>query len=249
MISLRKNILTQRGYSAIEATVVVSVLAIVLGGIVGLMQIGLWMNRQSQDGYDAQNEGRRVLSQMVRWLRPAQSISSNDVPMIHATSDGTLIDARIDGKKDGKPELARILLDRPNKRIVVYLDEVDGAGKYNYQTASGSPTYLGWYGATAAATTLSDWDEMQVIAEKIVNAPSGSTWPAQTPATDPSADFRLFTFYGDDFDSPLDTVSIANWTNHVRGVQLYIWSDIQPAEIPSPFGIQSHVSLRNIRGD
>ncbi|MDP1808106.1 MAG: hypothetical protein Q8L35_01030 [Actinomycetota bacterium] len=245
-----KIIRMQQGYSIIEAMVVVAVMGAVIGGIVGLTQIGLAMNRQSQDGFVAQNEGRTVLSEMVRWLRPAQNIASNDVPILHATSDGRVIDVRVDSDKDGVPELARLELDRTGKRIVLYMDKINTNNQYNYQAAG--DTYLGHYGygSVTTPTVKSAWDSSQTIAEKIVNAPtSGSNWTAQTPTTDPTKDFRLFTFYGNDFDVPLDTVANIKWTNYVRGVKLYIWSDIQPAEIPSPFGIQTDVYLRNISGE
>lgn len=245
-----KRVWAQQGYSLIEMLTVVSVMGFVIAGVVGLTQVGLAMNRQAQDGYAAQNEGRTVLSEMVGWLRPAQNIASNDVPILHATGDGKVIDVRIDSDKDGSPELGRLELDRTNKRIVLYMDEVDGNNQYNYQAAG--HTYLGHYGygSVTTPTVTSAWDSSETIAEKIVNAPtSGSNWTAQTPATDPTKDFRLFTFYGDDFDVPLDTVTNTKWTNYVRGVKVYIWSDIQPAEIPSPFGIQTDVHLRNISGD
>ena len=77
-------------------------------------------------------------------------------------------------------------------------------------------------------------------------------WPAQTSATDPeNNDYRLFTFYSDNFVLPLDTRDTSPglgpvWVNYVKGVKIFLLSDIAPAEIPSPFGIQTNVNLRNI---
>jgi len=69
--------------------------------------------------------------------------------------------------------------------------------------------------------------------------------------TDPEDDYRLFTFYGDNFELPLDTRDSSPglgpiWVNYVKGVKIFLLSDIQPAEIPSPFGIQTSINLRNI---
>ncbi len=235
----------QGGYTVLEAIAVTSVFAVVIGAVISLMQVAYSMDRQAQDGFQAQNEGRRVLSEMVRLLRPAQNLNSNNVPIIHALDDGTVIDIRVDSEKDGEPEIARFRLDQDGKRIVLYLDAKDENGLYNYQAQD--EIYPDWYGLDEPSAIA--FDSSKTIANKIVNAPPGGSWEAQAFDTDPDEDYRLFTFYGDDFDDPLNTVTELNWNKLIRGVKIYIWSDIQPAEIPSPFGLQTNVHLRNIQGE
>lgn len=239
----------QGGYTLIESMMVISILTIVIGAIVSLMQLAYSMDRQAQDGFEAQNEGRRVISEMVRLMRPGQNINADDsVPIIYALNDGTLIDIRVDREKDGVPEIARFRLDQDESEIILYLDEQDGNGLYNYQVA-GNP-YLTHYGEDKPLSGA--FDSSETIANRIVNAPPGGVWGAQTPTTKAEDDFRLFTFYGTDFDDPLDTVGVDMvdiWPNFIRGVKIYIWSDIQPMKIPSPFGIQTSVHLRNIQGE
>ncbi len=235
----------QGGYTVLEAIAVTSIFTVVIGAVVSLMQVSYLMDRQAQDGFAAQNEGRRVLSRIVALLRPAQNLSADNVPIIHALNDGTVIDVKIDSEKDGEPEIARFRLDQAGKRIVLYLDAKDENGFYNYQAAD--EFYPDWYGLDEPAAGA--FDTSETIAGKVVNAPPDGSWDAQIFDTDPNEDYRLFTFYGEDFDDPLDTVAEVNWNKLIRGVKIYIWSDIQPAEIPSPFGIQTDVHLRNIQGE
>lgn len=249
----RHRMKEEAGFTIIETMIVVSILTIVIGGIISLMQLTYAMNRHAGDGFQAQAEGRRVLSEMVRYLRPAENINSNEVPIVHATDVGKVIDMRIDTNKDKIPEIARFELDQTGEQIILWLDFQDGSGEYAYQT--GSSTYLGTYGwgtdTTPTVPTLNGdpWDEKRVVASKVVNTDPGSGWSAQTQLTNANEDFRLFTFYGEDFDVPLNTVALENWQNYVRGVKIYVWSDIQPMKIPSPFGIQTNVHLRNVQGE
>ncbi len=236
----------QGGYTVFEAIAVASIFTVVIGAVVSLMQVAYFMDRQAQDGFQAQNEGRRVLSEMVRLVRPAQNLNADNVPIIHALSDGTVIDIKVDTEKDGEPEIARFRLDQAGKRIVLYLDAVDENGLYNYQREG--EIYPDWYGEDEPVNGTR-FDSSKTIANKIVNAPPGGTWDAQVFNTNPEEDYRLFTFYGDDFDDPLDTVAEPDWNKFIRGVKIYIWSDIQPAEIPSPFGLQTNVHLRNVQGE
>ncbi len=253
MCKLINRLKGQSGHTLVEMVIIVSVFAVVIGAAVSLTQMAYWMNRQAQDGFEAQNEGRRVLSEMVRYLRPGENINSDDVPIIHATSDGKVIDMRIDTDKDLVPEIARLELDEDTERILLWLDFKDENGLYAYEVADAA--YTATYGSGTAGDPTdtglggSPWDEQREIAHKIVNAAPGGTWDAQTPVTDPGDDFRLFTFYAEDFDAPIDTVNLDNWQNYVKGVKIYIWSDIQPAEIPSPFGLVTNVHLRNVQGE
>lgn len=153
-------------------------------------------------------------------------------------------------------ELVRLDLDRVNKQIKMYIDSADttgaSTGKFNFEKAG--QAYSTYYNRP---TNPARWDSVTVLANKIVNVPGNSgtsttPWPPQTPVTDPDKDdYRLFTFYGENFTLPLDTRDTSpglgpNWVNYVKGIKIYLLSDIAPAEIPSPFGTQTNVNLRNI---
>ena len=240
--SLRK----ERGYSAIEIMVVSSILIFVLIAAYNLLELGYGMDRQAEDGFQAQTEGRQVLTQLTRMMRPAEDMNVAGMPVLYAGSDGTFIDLRLDSNNDTATEIVRFDLDTTNKQIKMYIDYPDttGAqtGKFNFEKTS-PVNYVTYYNHP---TTPSDWDQVTVLANKTVNAPPIS-WGAQRSTTDPEKDYRLFTFYGDNFTEPLDTQSLGStWVNYVKGVKIFLLSDIQPTEIPSPFAVQTNVNLRNI---
>ena len=240
----------QSAYTIIEGMMVMSILVVVMGAAFSLLDSTYDMNRYAQDGFEAQNQGRQTLSEVTKYLRPAENMSVPGVALLYAQDKGEFIDVKSDVNKDGSAEIIRIQLDRSAKQIKIYYDHADAsAGEYNYQEAS--KTYFQQY---RVPTDLSDWDSVEVIARRIVNKPPGglptTPWPAQTSATDGTTDFRLFTFYGDNFSAPLNTVAIgAIWPNYVRGVKIFLWTDIEPTKIPSPFGIHSNVHMRNISGE
>lgn len=243
------------GYTIIEATVVISVMLFIITAAYGLLDVAYLSDQQAEDGFQAQSEGRQVLTELGKHMRPAENMNLPTMPFIlYATRDGKSLDVTVDTNNDNKAEIVRFELDTVNEQIKMYTDtkETTGAqaGKYNYEIAA--QTYLAYYNPTNAA----DWDSVTVLANKIVNVPGGTStteWQIQTAATNPENDFRLFTFYGDSFALPLDTRDAspglgAKWVNYVRGVKIFLLSDIQPAEIPSPFGIQTNIHLRNISG-
>jgi hypothetical protein len=234
-----------------------SVLTIILGSAFGLLEVGRLMDQMAQDGFQAQDEGRQVLTKLAKHLRPAQNMSAPGVPLLYAGADGSFIDIKVDIDSNGDEEIVRFELDRAAKEIVMYIDRKDADGRYNYQPSEPPqppqtpPTYLDHY---VYPTVAGSWDSSEVLAKKIVNSPilgdATAPWSPQRITTDPKGDYRLFTFYGADFDAPLDTVELGSvWVNYVRGVKIFLLSDIQPASIPSPFGIETNVHLRNISGE
>ena len=248
-----KKLREQIGFTAVEAVTVSTVMVFVIVAAYNLLDIGYSMDQQAEDGFEAQAEGREVLTALAKHMRPAEEMNLAGVPILYASNDGTFIDLRVDTDGDGVTELARIALDRTNQQIKMYIDTQDttGAhlGHFNFEKAGQS--YTAYYNPTNSA----DWDSLEIMADKIVNFPAGGTtstpWPAQTSLTDPEDDYRLFTFYGDNFELPLDTRDSSPglgpiWVNYVKGVKIFLLSDIQPAEIPSPFGIQTSINLRNI---
>lgn len=240
----------QSAYTVAEGMIVVSVMVVILSAAYSLLDVTYAMNTMAQDGFEAQNQGRQVLSRVTKHLRPAQNMNVADVPLLYASDKGEFIDIKVDADRDGIVEIVRIQLDREAKMIKMYSDSPDIDGEYNYKTAD--KTYLEQY---RIPTQTNDWDDVEVLASRIVNKPSDSTstssqWPAQTAVTDSTKDFRLFTFYGESFSAPLDTVALGSvWVNYVRGLKLFLWTDVQPAKIPSPFGMYTNVHLRNISGD
>lgn len=215
-----------------------------------LLDVSYGMTTMAYDGFEAQNQGRQVLSSITKHLRPAQNMSVSGVPILYASNTGEFIDIKVDTDKDGIEEIARIQLDREAEQIILYTDSPDTDGKYNYQNAG--KMYLQQYRLPPQA---GDWDAVEVLASRIVNKPPDSTstsspWLAQTAITDGTKDYRLFTFYGESFSAPLDTVSLGSvWVNYVRGIKLFLWTDVQPMKIPSPFGMHTNVHLRNISGE
>jgi prepilin-type N-terminal cleavage/methylation domain-containing protein len=238
----------QSGYTLLETMMVMSVLTIILGASFGLLEVSRLMDTMAQDGFRAQDESRQVLTKLAKHLRPAENMSAPGVPLLHAGADGASIDVKVDVDGDGEPEIVRFELDLETKQIMMRTDKKEN-GKYNYQATSGDPAeedYLDYY------SDVANWDKSVDIANKIVNAPKdgASGWSPQVTTTNPKDDYRLFTFYGADFDAPLDTVELGSvWVNYVRGVKIFLLSDIQPASIPSPFGIETNVHLRNIAGE
>lgn len=246
MSLLPDSIRGERGYTAVEIMVVSSVLIFVIVAAYNLLQIGYAMDRQAQDGFQAQTEGRQVLTQLTKMMRPAEDMNVTGVPVLYAGNDGTFIDLRLDSNNDTATEIVRFDLDTATKQIKMYIDYPDTtgsqAGKFNFEKTS-PVDYVTYYNHP---TTPSDWDQVKVLADKTINAPPTS-WDAQRSTTDPEKDYRLFTFYGDNFVEPLDTLSLGStWVNYVKGVKIFLLSDIQPAEIPSPFAVQTNVNLRNI---
>ncbi len=246
MSGLFRKLKQESGFSLVETVAVSAVLLFVISASYNLLEAGRLMDKQAEDGFEAQNEGRRVLTQVERYLRPAQNMSADDVPILWADSSGKFVDIKSDIDYDGTPEVIRVRLDTLADQIKMHIDYADtSTAEYNFQAAG--EEYLDWYGTTA--TIESKWDETRALASKVVNeSQSGPDWPAQNVSTDPNDDFRLFTFYGENFDAPLDTGALGSiWVNHVRGLKLYVLSDIEPADIPSPFGIQSNIHFRNLR--
>jgi prepilin-type N-terminal cleavage/methylation domain-containing protein len=246
MSSFVKRLKDHAGYTVLETMIVMSVLTIILSAAFGLLETGRLMDQMAQDGFQAQDEGRQLLTELAKHLRPAENMSAPGVPLLYAGDDGSFIDVKVDVNSSGEAEIVRFELDRAAKTISMRIDRKNSDGLYNYQVAG--KTYLEQY---VYPTATSSWDETKVIANKIVNSPKdGSGWAPQRITTDPKDDYRLFVFYGADFDSPLDTVSLGEtWVSHIRGVKIFLLSDIQPASIPSPFGIETNVHLRNISGE
>jgi len=253
---LSENLKSQRGYSLIEGIVVSTIMVLVITAAYNLLIIGYKMDKQAEDGFEAQTEGREVLTQLAKLIRPAEDMNLTGVPVLFAGNDGTFLDVRVDVNNDYVTELVRFDLDRTNKQIKKYTDSADttgpSVGKFNFEKAG--QAYSTYYNHP---TNPARWDTVEVLANKIVNVPGNSgtsttPWAPQTSVTDPDADdYRLFTFYGENFALPLDTRDASpglgpNWINYVKGIKIYLLSDIRPAEIPSPFGTQTNVNLRNI---
>lgn len=253
---LLENLKDQKGYSLVEGMVVSTVMVFVIIASYSLLDIGYQMDKQAEDGFEAQTEGREVLTQLARLIRPAEDMNLSAVPVLFAGNDGTFLDIRVDENNDGVTELVRFDLDRANQQIKMYIDYADttgtSTGQFNFQKAS--QAYSAYYNHP---TDSGRWDSVEILASRIVNVPgntgtSTTPWTPQTSVTDPDVDdYRLFTFYGENFTVPLDTRDSSpglgpNWINSVKGVKIYLLSDIAPAEIPSPFGTQTNVNMRNI---
>lgn len=237
----------QSGYSAVEAMVVSLILVFVLVATYSLMDISYKMNGMAEDGFIAQSDGRTVITKITRFLRPAENMNVTGVPVLFASNDGTFIDVRTDINKDGTSEIVRFLLDQTNKQIKMYVDNKDeSSGLFNFQVHDSD--YQTYY------SNPSNWDSVEAIASKVVNNPP-TAWGAQSAVTSPETDKRLFTFYGENFNVPLDTrdTSVGGmgpiWVNHVQGVKIYLLNDIKPLSAPSPYAVQTNVNLRNISGD
>lgn len=86
----------QKGYTLIETLIVVSVMVFVIAGTLNLLEIGYKMNKQAEDGFEAQTEGREVLTQMTKLLRPAEDMNLPGKPVLFAGNDGTFVDIRGD---------------------------------------------------------------------------------------------------------------------------------------------------------
>lgn len=250
LVGRRRN---EGGYTVFETMVVAATLSFVIAAAFNILQVSRVMDKQAEDGFQAQDEGRQVLTSLAKHMRPAENMNVPGVTVLYANNQGTMLDVKVDTNNDSSTDIVRFDLDRTNKQIKMYIDRKDTSGpdigKFNYQKAS--HTYLQHYRVPANA---SDWDVVDVMANKIVNAPpegsSTTPWSAQRATTDPSQDYRLFTFYGESFSIPLDTVGLGSvWMNYVGGVKIFLLSDIQPAEIPSPFAVETNVNFRNLSGN
>ncbi len=250
MKKLFSKLFEQSGYTLVEGTIVLSVLVVVISAAYSLLDVTYAMNTMASDGFEAQNQGRQVLSRITKHMRPAQNMNVSGVPLLYAGDTGEFIDVKVDTDRDGLEEIVRIKLDRDAKQILLYSDSPDASGDFNYKTAG--KTYFQQYRIPAQAA---DWDSVEIMASRIVNNPPDSTstssqWSAQTSVTDGTKDYRLFTFYGESFSAPLDTVGLGSvWVNYVRGIKVFLWTDVQPMKIPSPFGMYTNVHLRNISGE
>ena len=130
----------QAGYTLIEAMVVSSVLTFVIVAAYNLLEVGYRMDKQAEDGFAAQTEGREVLTQMAKLLRPAEDMNVSGMPVLFAGNDGTFIDIRVDANEDSITELVRFDLDRTDQQIKMYIDSADttgpDTGEFNFQKAA-----------------------------------------------------------------------------------------------------------------
>src|SRR3990172_10146284 len=112
-----KKLREQIGFTAVEAVTVSTVMVFVIVAAYNLLDIGYSMDQQAEDGFEAQAEGREVLTALAKHMRPAEEMNLAGVPILYASNDGTFIDLRVDTDGDGVTELARIALDRTNQQI------------------------------------------------------------------------------------------------------------------------------------
>jgi len=255
---LRQKLKEEAAFSLGELMTVVSVLVVIISAAYGLLNTGQKMFMVADDGFQAQYQARSVIYDLVKQVRQAQKLNVPGLPVAYADPKGRFFDLKMDVDNNGKLALVRVEYEQPKQQVVMRIDRLapnqNGQDRYNYDRTLDNPTktdYINYYdySETTGTSTASDWDETKVLATKVVNKESASTWPPakQTPVnSNPANDHRLFTFY-QDFDVPLDTVNDPVWLNKIYGIKIYILTDIRPAAIPSPFGVETNVNLRNVK--
>lgn len=252
-----KKLKEESGYSLSELITVITVLVVIVSSAYTLLNSGQKMFLVADDGFQAQHQARSVIFDLVKEVRQAQKLNVPGLPIAYADAKGRFFDLKMDVDGNSNLALVRIEYEQPKQQIVMRIDRLSpnqsGIDRYNYDQTLDNPTkndYINFYdySETTGTSTPSDWDETKVLATKVVNKESAASWPPtkQTPVNnDPAADKRVFTFY-EDFDVPLDTVNDAVWMNKIYGIKMYILTDIRPASIPSPFGVETNVNLRNV---
>lgn len=257
MFCFNQKIKEEAGYSLGELMTVISVLVVIVSAAYGLLNSGQKIYTVADDGFQAQYQARSVIFDLVKEVRQAQKLNVPGIPVAYADQKGRFFDLKMDVDHDDKLAIVRVEYNEPGQQVVMRIDRLSpnakGIDRYNYDKDNDNPTkadYINFYdySETTGSSTASDWDETKVLATKVVNKESATNWPPakQTSGTDdPKVDNRLFTFY-EDFDVPLDTVNDLTWLNKIYGIKIYILTDIRPAAIPSPFGVETNVNLRNV---
>lgn len=247
MKAILQKIRTEFGYSLVETITLTAVLFIVISSLYALLEVNQTAERRAEEGFQAQDEGREILTELAKYLRPAQKLNVSGFPYAFADPKGNLIDLKLDVNDDGNQEIVRFALNRDNQKVEMLIDSLDANGKYKFEAAGQS--YAAYYTFTDTASDPAKWDQVKTLATKVVNEPpSGSNWNNQDSNTNinpDNHDGRLFTFYGETFVYSLDS-SAATWMNSIRGIKIYIETDIRPADIPSPYIVTSNVNLRNV---
>lgn len=243
---------TEDGYSLGELLTVVSVLVVIISAAYGLLNSGQKMFIVADDGFQAQYQARSVIYDLVKQVRQAQKLNVPGLPIAYADPKGRFFDLKLYVDQETTLSIVRFEYNLPQQAVLMRIDRANGSGQYNFETANASYTVYYDYSETTGTSTAADWDETKVLATKVVNKESALEenigWPPakQTPVNaNPADDKRLFTFY-EDFDVPLDTVNDSVWMHKIYGIKLYILTDIRPAAIPSPFGVETNVNLRNV---
>lgn len=218
------------GFSMVELVTVAAIMVVTLGAIFSLVPSIFRTSTEVQKRFVAENRGRATAEYLEKVLREGERLGASGYQLIYADPQGYSVDVRHDDK------IVRFWLDTTNKQVKEFVDAPSG-GLYNYQVSGG-----GDYSYYVDPPNDADWDEVRVIGEMVVNSPSDSD---QVPATDPDSDERLFIFYGQDFDTPLDS-NTAGWMNEIRGVGLYLKVDKDTTDAYEAAGLRTHVNIRSL---
>lgn len=230
----------EKGATAVEAILAATLFLVVITAAYNLLGTGQTLYTVASDGFEAQHQGQIVLYRLTKYMRQAEKLNVPGYPIIYADDNGTFFDVKLDVDKDNKVEIVRFTINTDDYTVDMLMDYLDSNNKYNYEAAG--QAYDAFYQVPSSA---GDWDNIKVLAEKVVNDAGETGWPAQKVSTDPEKEKRLFTFYSDDFDAPLDSADPL-WMNNIRGLKIYALTDVKPAQIPSPFSVTTNVNLRNI---
>lgn len=222
----------EAGFTLFEFVVVAAIISIALGAIYTIIPSMLRASKEVERRFVAENRSRTTGLYLEKILREGERLGAPGYSLILGDAEGYYLDVRHDGN------IVRFWLDTTNKQVKEFVDSPDGSGDYNYQTAGGGN--YSYYSTDPPDD--GQWDETKVIGEMVANVPAGT---AQGAATNPETDQRLFTFYSNDFDTPIDA-SAAGWMSLVKGVTFYVKVDADEDDAYEAAGLRTNVSIRNL---
>lgn len=232
---------SEAGTTLVELLVALALFSVVMAAAYFVLSGGNDMYLFAKDGFEAQDQSRMVLTKITKYGRQGQTLNVPGYPVAKADPKGTYFDVRIDVNNDDDPEIVRFELRQIDYKILMHID-YRASGKYNYQSIGDTKAA---YDSTYPPGSSSGWDDTITVADKVVNTGPVGGWSNQNVATNPQTDKRLFTFYGNTMDTPLDSSS-SIWMNFIRGMKIITLTDVRPAAIPTPFQVETNLNFRNL---